>query len=786
MNYINYTNLVNELEIRFGLEIFALCGVENLQKNGQLIRLFDETKHTSETFYLTDNKSKPYIQDFKNDKRYYPITAYMKKHNVKWKTAVKTLGEQFGLIPISNENKKIIPQSSLKFSKSVKEQWSDYDLAFWQKYQIKPEILAQFKVLAFSEFKITLGSGQLIPCQSSSENPIFAYQVSQDCYKVYKPLEKNKKYKFHWLGDKPTDFDDFWGIDLLPDFCDFILICEGVKDCMSIWANKGLFELDVFAVGKDNAKGEMDKETISFLQSKCNQLILLLDNDKAGQEASKKHSQLHNLPYIQLPDLPNGKKDISDLIELYHQPQSDFKDFDFDKLLVDYCFREFVSIKESPSLPLVNEPTQVSKFPIEALPKPFADIIMEVSQKKSIPLAFLGLSVITVCASAIGNERYIKLAGDDIPCILWSVMVGSSSSGKSRAMQFAKKPITNQQTKLDAKYEKELKDWQEAARKAEEASERFDDPKPIQESSFVIDFTFEGLVKVLADNPRGFACIKDELASWYKSMNQYRRGSDAQNWLSLWNGYEIKRNLASGQNVFVAKPFATVIGGTQFNKIKEFAEDGRDEDGFLFRLLFAFAPTKEKPNEWSREMVRTKTIEDYENLVAKIYNIPYSERNYLEFSSEAMNRWIDWFNNNEEKKFHSKDDKIDSLYGKLADYVPRFALILEVMAWTCELSEMKEISLTSIEGAIQLIEYFRVNAQIIQNLLKDDNQKYFSESREAFFNALPSQFTTAQAVKLGKEYGFKEDNLRTRVLPAFVLKKFIKRVDKGVYEKLFD
>lgn len=784
MSNIDYATLSKELEIRFGLEIFALCGLNKLRKNGQAVRLFDETKHTSEIFYTTDNNGKPYIQDYKDSKRYYPLTAYTQKHKVEWKTAVKILAERFGLISHSNKDKKIASPSSLKSHKTFKEQWDDYDLAFWQKYHIKPELLALFKVLALSEYKVILANQQTVQCKSTSENPIFAYQVSTDCYKIYKPLEKNKHYKFSWLGDKPTDFKDFWGIDLLPDFCDIILICEGVKDCMSIWANKSLFELDIFAVGKDNAKGEMDSDTIAFLQTKCNQLILLLDNDEAGQTASKKHSDLYNIPYIQLPHLPNGKKDIADLFELYHQKHSDFEDFNFDRLLVDYCIKEHLTIKEPSAPSLISKATQISKFPMEAFPQLYAEIIAEVSQKKAIPSDFLGLAVLTVCASAIGNTLSVRLAGDEIPCILWAVLVGNSSAGKSRALRFANSPVRERQKELDRQYEYEMQKWNEAFEEAQKKGEVFKDPKPVKQSSFVIDFTFEGLEKVFNDNPKGFICMKDELASWYKSMNQYRRGSDAQNWLSLWNGYEIKRDLASGRSLFIPKPFATVLGGTQTSKIKEFAEGGRDEDGFLFRLLFAFAPEKEKPNEWSEMEVSPQTIKQYHHLINKIYDI--STESSIEFSSEAKNVWIEWFNENEKKKFAIKDDKIDSLYGKLADYVPRFALILEVMAWSCELSEMKEISLTSIKGAIQLIEYFRINAQIIQNLLKEDNQKYFSENRESFFNALPSSFTTAEAVEIGKKYGFKKDNLRTRVLPAFVLKRFIKRLDKGVYEKLYD
>ena len=54
--------LANELEITYGFDIFAeLVGGEHLLKNKKLIRLFDESKTTSEMFYSGGRNGKPSV-----------------------------------------------------------------------------------------------------------------------------------------------------------------------------------------------------------------------------------------------------------------------------------------------------------------------------------------------------------------------------------------------------------------------------------------------------------------------------------------------------------------------------------------------------------------------------------------------------------------------------------------------------------------------------------------------------------------------------------------------------
>jgi hypothetical protein len=67
-------SIIDRLEIDFGESILSNLTGQHLTRNGQPVRLFDETRHSSEAFFRNDGKGKPYIQDWQQGKRRYPLT----------------------------------------------------------------------------------------------------------------------------------------------------------------------------------------------------------------------------------------------------------------------------------------------------------------------------------------------------------------------------------------------------------------------------------------------------------------------------------------------------------------------------------------------------------------------------------------------------------------------------------------------------------------------------------------------------------------------------------------
>jgi hypothetical protein len=90
-----YSYLSDQLEIDYGTAILEELTNQSLTRKGQSTRLFDQTVKTSEAYYPADKKGKPYIQNFQEGKRWYPISAWMQAHELDWKTTVQDLATRY-------------------------------------------------------------------------------------------------------------------------------------------------------------------------------------------------------------------------------------------------------------------------------------------------------------------------------------------------------------------------------------------------------------------------------------------------------------------------------------------------------------------------------------------------------------------------------------------------------------------------------------------------------------------------------------------------------------------
>lgn len=191
--------------------------------------------------------------------------------------------------------------SSATYTPPFQISFSD-NMDYWYDFADKEEIdntLMKYSVKSIAEYSL---NGYSI--KANQENPIYGFQLADSCYKIYRPLEKNKQYKHIWLGKKPHSYTNIYGINQLPSYTDIILIVEGLKDCIVANAN------GFYAIALDNASTKIDTNTIKQLEAKCKHLILCLDNDSSGRKASKEISSLYGLHKLVLP-LSYGK-DISD------------------------------------------------------------------------------------------------------------------------------------------------------------------------------------------------------------------------------------------------------------------------------------------------------------------------------------------------------------------------------------------------------------------------------------------------------------------------------------------
>jgi hypothetical protein len=268
-------------------------------------------------------------------------------------------------------------------------------------------------------------------------------------------------------------------------------------------------------------------------------------------------------------------------------------------------------IWDAPDLSLLAGPAiPPPVFPIEVLGPYWSEWCKAAARGANAPVDYTGIALLAVGAALIGNTRRVAVTPSwQEPAILWSVLIGVPSSGKSPALD----PFSEILSALDAdmafNFEKELQDhaanlelasqkkeiWKAEIKKALTVGKALPDlptdahePPPPQRPRIVIsDTTMEAAADIAAANPRGLILLRDELGGWWRGFNRYGGDGERQFWLQSHGArpYTVDRKKL-GRPVIIPSLSISVLGGTQPDVLAQLV-DG-EEDGFASRFLYCF------------------------------------------------------------------------------------------------------------------------------------------------------------------------------------------------------
>ena len=216
----------------------------------------------------------------------------------------------------------------------------------------------------------------------------------------------------------------------------------------------------------------------------------------------------------------------------------------------------------------------------------------------------------TVTAALIGNARRVApTPAWEEPAILWTVLVGVPSSGKSPALD----PLTaivaafeadmardfeqtlhtytadlEMATQKKEYWKTQVKDAVKAFKEAPTLPIDAQEPLPPQRPRIMIaDTTMEAAADIAAANPKGLVLIRDELAAWWRGFNNYGGDGERQFWLHAYGArpHTVDRKKL-GRPVNIPRLSVSVLGGTQPDVLAQLLAG--EEDGFVARFLFCF------------------------------------------------------------------------------------------------------------------------------------------------------------------------------------------------------
>ena len=432
----------------------------------------------------------------------------------------------------------------------------------------------------------------------------------------------------------------------------------------------------------------------------------------------------------------------------------------------------------------ISEPKEEEGFPVSVFPKPIREIISETKATLNYPADFIASAICFTLSVGIGNNFAAKVKeGWNERAILYMAIIGRSGVNKSHPLSFAMQPLFELDIKSSVKYQKERREYEKyilACKKEKEDKEQATEP----------DITPERLITIHQDNKRGICLYVDELMSWLKNFNRYNSGSEEQFWLSVFSGKPIILDRQGNKNsAFIKHSFISVIGTIQKGLLKELAKGERSENGFIDRILFVFPPNLKK-EYWNELELSTHIVPLWNSIVKKLTDIQCITDEdgelvptQLPFNTEARTLLYHWQHKNTDLCNSEMDEVLVGVYSKLDIYVIRFSLILQLSRWACDESDKKEIDSTSVEGAISIVEYFRITAKRVQGITNSSTMlEQLPTDKLSLYNTLPVEFTTSEGITVAQKQNISVDSFK-RFL-ADKKGKLFENVKHGRYKKL--
>ena len=242
---------------------------------------------------------------------------------------------------------------------------------------------------------------------------------------------------------------------------------------------------------------------------------------------------------------------------------------------------------------------------------PWADWLRTAAEVKGAPVDFVALALLSTASAIVGNTRWaVPWDGWKEPPIIWGMLIGDPSSGKSPALDALLDPVKQIDNALSAEYLTNRQEWADkdevaklilakwksdakaAIAEGEEPAEKPKDANagtpPVRGRIRITDTTTEKAAALMSDGWRGLLLSRDELSGWLGSMDRYSGGGDRPFWLESYGGrsFTVDRK-NSPEPIMVDHLSIAILGGTQPDKLDSLLLHS-DDDGLLARFLTVY------------------------------------------------------------------------------------------------------------------------------------------------------------------------------------------------------
>ena len=407
-----------------------------------------------------------------------------------------------------------------------------------------------------------------------------------------------------------------------------------------------------------------------------------------------------------------------------------------------------------------NEPN-LDVFPIDIFTHSIQEMIINANETTGYNIDFYSGALLSAFATAIGGTNKIDIGSYSDTAILWMAIVGNSGDGKTHPIKNALKYFENTDEAEYNNYKSVLKEWNDTERTGS---------KPVFKSTVLKDFTIETIAPKLLHNS-DLLIYRDELMGWISSMNQYNNGSDTEIYLELFNGSSITVERKTQEPILTPNSHINIIGGIQYKKLKHLSGNGRDDNGFMERLLFIYPKDVKKPAKTFK-----KHPDHFKELLHRTLG-DLQKKNDLTFTLDRKTKFIysNWYDASNEKYPNC------STQSKLDTYILRLLLIIDMLHKIDRSDTSTIVYESSMASAINLIEYFRNNANRVKSIIQNGYNplENLPDNKVMCFHDLPKTFKVTDV----KDVFIKNEILGGSIYSFINNKDLFTNPKYGLYEK---
>lgn len=339
-----------------------------------------------------------------------------------------------------------------------------------------------------------------------------------------------------------------------------------------------------------------------------------------------------------------------------------------------------------PDLSILDLQRRPVPTPADVLPS-WAEWLTIAAKAKSAPVDYLLAALLGTASGLLGGRVQVEVRPGWVePAVLWLLLVGDSSAGKTPALEAV-------EVGLEA-LEREFRHRHDAEQVIYATEEDPDpDAKPFLRRCRLDDATVEAAAVVLAREKRGLLGWFPEMASWLTALTRYRQGggNDRGFWLRTYDGkpHSVDRRKLGDEPLLIPTLALALVGGIQPDLVPQLLH-GEIDDGLAARFLLVWpspAPVAEtlEGAVWAQAEVRIAQA------LARLHEVTETQRQAhpvtgreavtLTLSDNAQARFLAWRDGYLTELRRRYGDAIPSFEGKAPGHVVRLAATLHALEW---------------------------------------------------------------------------------------------------------